>query len=150
MAKMHSRARGRSGSKQPLEPKAGWVRYQAKEIEMLVAKLAKEGNTASKIGIVLRDSYGVPDVKLIAGKSISQMLRDKKLLGEYPDDMIALMKRAVLLRNHLATNKQDKHAVRGLVLTESKIRRLAKYYKRTGWLPPAWKYDPADLKKMVA
>jgi small subunit ribosomal protein S15 len=150
MAKMHSRARGKSGSKQPLEPKASWVRYQPKEIEMLVAKLAKEGNSTSKIGIILRDSYGVPNAKLVTGKPILQMLREKNLLGEFPEDMLALMKRAVTIRKHLTLNKQDYHALRGLGFVESKIRRLAKYYKGVGRLPPAWKYDPADLKKMVS
>jgi small subunit ribosomal protein S15 len=150
MAKMHSRARGTSGSKQPLEPKAPWVRYQPKEIEMLVAKLAKEGNTTSKIGIVLRDSYGVPDAKLITGKPILQMLREKKLEGELPEDMVALMKRALLVRKHLGLNKHDFHAGRGLLLVESKIRRLAKYYKSIGRLPPTWKYDFADIKKLVS
>jgi small subunit ribosomal protein S15 len=147
---MHSRARGKSGSKQPLAPKAPWVRYQPKEIEMLVAKLAKEGNTSSKIGIVLRDSYGVPNAKLVTGKSIGQMLKEKGLQGEFPEDMTALMKHAITIRKHMTLNKQDFHAKRGLLLTESKIRRLAKYYKGIGRLPPDWKYTAAESKKVSA
>jgi len=147
MAKMHSRKKGKSGSKRPLKPsKPTWLRYNPKEIEMLVIKLAKEGKTSSEIGLVLRDTYGVPDVKSLTGKSISQMLAEKKLTPELPDDLIALMKKSIAIRKHLEANKKDEAAKRGLLLTESKIRRLLKYYKRIGRLAVDWKYDPAKLK----
>lgn len=113
---------------------------------MLVIKLAKEGKTSSEIGLVLRDTYGVPDVKSLTGKSISQMLAEKKLTPELPDDLIALMKKSIAIRKHLEANKKDEAAKRGLLLTESKIRRLLKYYKRIGRLAVDWKYDPAKLK----
>lgn len=147
MAKMHSRKRGKSGPKKPLKPtKPTWLRYQPKEVELLVTKLAKEGKTASEIGLVLRDSYGVPDVKSLTNKSVSQILADKKLTPELPDDLVALMRKSLAIRNHLEENKKDEAAHRGLLLTESKIRRLLKYYKRIGRLAVDWKYDPAKLK----
>ena len=57
-------------------------------------------------------------------------------------DLLALIKRAVFLRKHLEANKQDETAERGLILTESKIKRLTKYYKKTGKVKSEWKYDP--------
>jgi len=147
MAKMHSRKKGKSGPKKPLKPsKPTWLRYKPKEIEMLVAKLAKEGKTASQIGLVLRDTYGVPDVKSLAEKSISQILDEKKLSPELPDDLVALMRKSIAIRKHMEMNKKDEAAHRGLNLTESKIRRIIKYYKRIARLPVDWKYDPAKLK----
>lgn len=147
MAKMHSRKKGKSGPKKPLKPsKPTWLRYTPKEIEMLVVKLAKEGKTGSEIGLVLRDTYGVPDVKSLTEKSISQILGEKKLMPELPDDLVALMRRSIAIRKHRDENKKDEAAKRGLLLTESKIRRLLKYYKRIGRLAVDWKYDPAKLK----
>jgi len=147
MAKMHSRGRGTSGSKKPLKPTVPtWIRYKPKEIELLIGKLAKEGKTASEIGIILRDSYGIPSIKLLTGKRLQEILSEKKLSPKIPEDLIALMKRSVLIRKHIETSKQDMTALRGLQLTESKIKRLAKYYKRIGKLVPEWKYDPSAVK----
>ena len=45
MARMHSRKKGKSGSRRPIKktPQT-WVRYKSKEAELLIVKLAKEGN----------------------------------------------------------------------------------------------------------
>jgi len=147
MAKMHSRGRGHAGSHKPLSPaKPTWIRYQQKEIELLIGKLAKEGKTSSEIGLILRDSYGIPDVKLITGKKIQKLLLEKNIKKDLPEDMLSLIKRAVILRKHLEKNKQDKTAKRGLQLTESKVKRLAKYYKKINKIPTDWKYDPNSVK----
>lgn len=150
MARMHSRKKGKSGSSKPAKlSKPSWVSLKPREIEMLVVKLAKEGKTASQIGIYLRDEHGVPDVKVMTGKTITQILAAKKLAPEIPDDLMALLRKAVLVRKHLAENNNDKTAKRGLQLTESKIRRLAKYYIRVGRLESGWKYDPERIKILV-
>lgn len=126
--------------------KPTWLRYKPKEIEMLVVKLAKEGKTASQVGLVLRDTYGVPDVKSVTQKSVSEIIAEKKLAPELPDDLTALMKKSVAIRKHLEANKKDEAAHRGLLLTESKIRRIIKYYKRIGRIAVDWKYQPEKLK----
>ena|SRR3989344_2261122 len=147
MAKMHSRARGNAHSHKPLKPaKPTWIRHQSKEVEMLVAKLSKEGKSASEVGLILRDSYGVPSVKLLTGKRIQEILAEKKLLPELPEDMLALMRQSVLLKKHLETNKHDMTALRGLQFAESKIKRLVKYYKRAQKLPVDWKFDANKVK----
>ena len=57
MARMHSRDKGKSGSTKPLETKKkAWIRYKESEVESLVVKLSKQGNSASQIGLILRDS----------------------------------------------------------------------------------------------
>ena len=143
MARMHSRAKGVSGSKKPMKKEVPtWIRYKPKEVEILVGKMAKEGKTASQIGIMMRDTYGIPDVKTLTGKSISKILAAKKLLPEVPEDLRALIRKAAMIRKHLEENRQDKPALRGLQLTEAKIMRLVKYYKKSDRLPVDWKYDP--------
>ena len=72
---MHSRARGNAGSKKPLNPaKPTWIVYKTKEIEMLIGKLSKEGKSSSEIGLILRDSYGIPNIKQVTGKRLQEIL----------------------------------------------------------------------------
>ena len=150
MAKMHSRARGRSGSKKPLKQvKHGWIIHDAKEVEQLVTKLAKAGTPQSQIGLALRDSYGIPDVKAITEKKIGAILAENKLLKEVPEDLLHLIKKDIAIMKHLEANKHDLPAKRGLMLTESKIHRLSKYYLREGKLPKDWKYDRTKAKVLV-
>ena len=150
MARMHSRKKGKSGSSRPLETsKPAWLSYSGKEVELLVSKFAKEGHDAAYIGTVLRDSYGIPSVKLITGKSLSDIIAEKKLAKPFPDDMMSLLKRSVKIRKHLGENKHDMTAVRGLRLTESKILRLAKYYKGAGKLAADWKYNPEEISLLA-
>lgn len=61
---------------------------------------------------------------------------------KYPEDLTALVRKAVNIRRHLEENPKDLHNRRGLMLVESKIRRLVKYYKRKGVFPPNFKYQP--------
>jgi small subunit ribosomal protein S15 len=150
MARMHSRKKGKSGSHRPLrKAKPSWMRYKPREVELLILKAAKENNSPSRIGLVMRDAYGIPDVKTITGKSVSSILKEKKLLAEIPEDLMALMKKSVALGKHLEENRQDKTALRGLQLTESKIKRIVKYYKLSGKLPIDWKYDAKSIKLYV-
>ena len=142
MARMHSRKKGKHGSKKPAKKTVpSWIRYKPKEIELLIAKLAKEGKNASQIGVLLRDVYGIPNVSALCGKSISAILKEKKLTSELPEDLTALFKKYAAVMKHIEANKHDETAARGLSLTESKINRLAKYYKRTGKILGSWKFD---------
>ena len=147
---MHSRKRGKSGSKKPSKKvKPRWLRYKPKEIELLIVKVAKEGKTPSQIGLVLRDTYGIPDIKAAADTSVTKILKEKGLLSKIPEDLMALIRKSIRLTKHLESNKQDKTVLRGLQLTQSKIKRLVKYYKRTGRIPLDWKYDPKSVSLYV-
>jgi len=150
MARMHSRRKGKSGSKKPTKKqKPTWLRYKDKEIEQIILKLSKEEKTPSQIGIILRDSYGIPDVQVILNKKLSHVLKENKALSELPEDIIALIKKEILISKHLENNKKDVPAKRGLELTESKIHRLSKYYKKTGRIPKDWKYDRSKAKLLM-
>jgi small subunit ribosomal protein S15 len=146
MARMHSRKKGKSGSTTPAKKVASWAPYKEKEVEKLIQKYAKIGKTASEIGMILRDSYGINSVKALTTKKVSSILSENKLSKELPDDLLALIKKLVLVKQHLEKNKQDKTAGRGLILTTSKIRRLIKYYKRSKKLSVDWNLDMNRLK----
>ena len=147
MARMHSRKRGKAGSKRPMRKTTpSWVRYNAKEAEMLIIKLAKEGKSSSMIGLILKDTYGIPSVKELMGKKVTKILEEKKLLSKLPEDLLALIKKSVKLKKHIEANHHDEFSKRGIILTESKIKRLVKYYKTTGKLAEDWKYQPDRVR----
>ena len=150
MAKRFSRKKGKAGSHKPINKALpSWLRYPAKEIEMLIVKLSKEEKTPSQIGLTLRDSYGVPDVKKITKKSITQILKERKVEMKLPEDLTALIKRVILLQKHIELNHKDEKSIRGLRLTESKILALVKYYKRTKKLPQEWKYSSKQAAMLL-
>ena len=147
---MYSRNKGKSKSVKPTrKTNQSWLTYKEKEVEMLIAKLAKEGKTPSQIGLFLRDNYGIPSVKQITKKRITAILQEKKLIKEIPEDLMALIRKVVMVKKHLEKNHKDEPAHRGLLLTESKIKRLVKYYKNTKKLPMDWKYDADRIKLFI-
>lgn len=150
MARRYSRKRGKSGSTKPYRKSVpSWVDYSTKEVEALILKLAKKGKSPSMIGQTLRDQYGIPDAKLIAKKRITKILEANKIKPEIPTDLMDLIKNAVNLERHRKANPHDMTSKRGIQLTESKIKRLTKYYVRTGRLPPDWRYDSSKAKLLV-
>lgn len=150
MARMHTRRKGKSGSKRPMvSENPSWVPLNATEIEDLVVKLARDGLMSARIGLVLRDQYGVPSVKLATGKSITQIMDENGVSSSLPEDLASLMRRAIDLNNHLKDNRGDVSNKRGLNLIEAKIRRLERYYKRNGVLPADWKYSLSNAELML-
>ena len=91
----------------------------------------------------------VPDVRLVTGERISETLVRNGIGGKYPEDMMNLMRQALRMIDHLNSNHKDSHNRRQLELTESRIRRLAKYYIGTGNLDSNWKYKRDQLRLMV-
>ncbi|MFW5928645.1 MAG: 30S ribosomal protein S15, partial [Thermoplasmatota archaeon] len=112
-----------------------------------VVQLARQGLTSSEIGIKLRDQHGIPDVQMATGKGITDIMVENELEAEIPEDLMALLEKAVNLNNHMKRNPKDISNKRGRQLVESKIRRLVKYYKEQGKLPEDWKYsiDKAEM-----
>ena len=150
MARIHARKKGKHGSKKPLRKNVPvWIKYKPKEIEELVVDLAKQCKQSSAIGAILRDSYGIADVKLVTGKRISEIMKQNNAYSELPEDLLNLIRRAVNLRKHLEIHKRDLHSKRGLQLIESKIKRLVKYYRENGTLPRDWRYDWEKAKLLV-
>ncbi|MFW9923393.1 MAG: 30S ribosomal protein S15 [Candidatus Thorarchaeota archaeon] len=150
MARMHSRKKGKSSSSRP--PHATipeWVNQTPEEIEQKIVELAKQGNTSSAIGSVLRDTYGIPSSKLVIKQKISDIMVRENVYPEYPEDFRNLVRRALALRRHLDAHPKDLHSKYGLQKLESKIRRLMKYYQKKGTIPQSFKYDPKAAATIV-
>lgn len=150
MARMHSRRKGKSGSTYPVERKKHpeWSSLNPREVESHVIELSKQGKNTSEIGIILRDQFAVPDVKLATGKSISKILESNNIKPEIPEDLRNLIGTALQLKKHLDINRKDLKNKRNLHLTESKIRRLTQYYHEQNRLPKGWKYSLEQAKLM--
>ena len=147
---MHSRDRGKAGSNKPVEKNVpSWVSYKPKEVEALIVKLAKQEKQATEIGLILRDSYGIPNVKALLGKKVCEVLKDKKLATKIPEDLSSLIKRDIELMKHLEANHKDMTAKRGLQLTESKIKRLIKYYKTKNIIDKNFIFDRNKAKLLL-
>lgn len=131
------------------EARFQWVEYKPKEIEELIIKLHHEGKTKSEIGAILRDQYGVPSVKAITGKKISQILEENGIKEDIPEDLMNLIRKSVKLLEHMEQHRKDFKSKRGYELTVSKIRRLVDYYKEKGVLPADWTYTPENAKLLV-
>ena len=150
MARIYSRKKGQATSTRPAVRKSpSWQKYNATELEALIVKLAKEGKAPSQIGMVLRDSYGVPDVKAALKKQVLAVLKEKGVATKLPEDLTALLRRVVDLQKHMGKNKQDMTALRGMTITESKIGRVVKYYKNTKVLPETWKYERDNVQLLL-
>ena len=101
------------------------------DVEEHVCKLAKKGLTPSQIGVILRDSSGIPAVKSVTGSKILRLLKKNGLAPEIPEDLYMLIKKAVSVRKHMERNRSDKDSKFRLILIESRIHRLARYYRMT-------------------
>lgn len=104
---------------------------------------------------MLRDSHGVPQVNGITGSKVLRILKKNGrsttqsmsgivsyksmqfkhhvcvtgLAPDIPEDLYYMIKKAVVMRKHLEVNRKDKDGKFRLILVESRIHRLARYYK---------------------
>jgi small subunit ribosomal protein S13e len=82
MGRLHSNGKGISSSAIPYSraPPA-WLKTTPDQVVDQICKLAKKGATPSQIGVVLRDSHGVAQVKIVTGKGKREQMG---LLGNKP------------------------------------------------------------------
>merc|ERR1711939_286391 len=151
MGRMHNPHKGIAGSALPYKRSAPrWLKTSPEEIKEQIFKLARKGLTPSQIGVILRDSHGAAQVKSVTGNKILRILKSNGLAPEVPEDLYILIKKAVAVRKHLERNRKDKDSKFRLILIESRIHRLSRYYKKVGALPPTWKYESATASTLVA
>jgi ribosomal protein S15P/S13E len=111
-----------------------WQKATTDEIVESMGKLAKKGLTPSQIGerrfkiffpwtflkkdrnfilflflrlgVILRDSHGVAQVRFLTGSKILRILKAKGLGPDLPEDLYHLVKKAVAIRKHLERNRK--------------------------------------------
>ena len=151
MGRMHSKGKGRSKSALPYRrTPPSWLKINPSEVVDHVCKFAKKGLTPSQIGVILRDSHGIAQVKNVTGSKILRILKVAGLAPEIPEDLYHLIKKAVSIRKHLTAFRKDKDAKFRLILVESRVHRVARYYKGVKALPPTWKYESSTASTLVS
>lgn len=133
----------------PAEASPSWVEYKPKEISEVVVTLSNQGHSSSEIGMILRDQYGIPNIRSLAGKSIEDILSENNILPQIPEDLMSLVRKSVKLKSHLDKNKKDFSGKHGYMLTVSKIRRLVKYYHIKKRLPQGWRFSEETAALLV-
>jgi small subunit ribosomal protein S13e len=77
MGRLHSNGKGISASALPYSRSPpSWLKTTPDQVVDQICKLAKKGATPSQIGVILRDSHGIAQVKVVTG-----MLRCIRLAG---------------------------------------------------------------------
>jgi small subunit ribosomal protein S13e len=91
---MHTPGKGISSSALPYSRRApSWLKTSATEVVDQIHKLARRGMTPSQIGVVLRDSHGVAQVRFVTGNKILRILKAGGLAPEIPEDLYHLIKK---------------------------------------------------------
>lgn len=57
------------------------------------------------IGVILRDSHGVAQVRFLTGNKILRIMKAMGLAPQLPEDLYHLIKKAVAIRKHLERNR---------------------------------------------
>ena len=102
-----------------------WLKYSEEEVKALILKLADKGLTAEKIGLILRDTYGIPRVN-VYGLKIKEVLQER---FQEPT-LINLERKVSTLETHVQKNKQDKKSKRSLIISKAKLKKRQDYHKK--------------------
>lgn len=69
MGRLHSKGKGTSGSAIPYSRQPPtWLKVTSEQVTEQICRLARKGTTPSQIGVILRDSHGIAQVKVVTGK----------------------------------------------------------------------------------
>ncbi|CAO1633373.1 unnamed protein product [Sympodiomycopsis kandeliae] len=151
MGRMHSKGKGISSSALPYRrTPPSWLKTTPEEVCNQIFKLARKGLTPSQIGVQLRDSQGIAQVRFVTGNKILRILKSEGLAPTIPEDLYHLIKKAVSIRKHLERNRKDADSKFRLILVESRVHRLARYYKKVGAVAPNFKYEASTASTLVA
>ena len=126
-----------------------WVQISTGDLVEQIIKLAKKGSSPSQIGVTLRDTVGIPQVKGVTGSKILRILKKNGLAPQVPEDLYHLIKKAISIRKHLEKFRKDKDAKFRLILVESRIHRLARYYRNVKSLPATWRYNSKKADTLI-
>ena len=151
MGRMHSKGHGISRRSLPYrKAPPSWVQISASDLTEQIVRMAKRGQSPSQIGVVLRDQYGIPQVKGVTGSKILRILKTQGVAPQLPEDLYHLIKKAVNIRKHIEKFRADTDGKFRLILVESRIHRLARYYRKSKALPPTFRYQSKKADTLIA
>jgi small subunit ribosomal protein S15 len=102
-----------------------WVKLKEPELIKIIAELA-EKNSPSKIGLILRDQYGIPTTKIF-GKKLKKYLTELGI--EKNEDLENAEKKVEKIKEHFKKNKTDKIAKHKMQKAQSRLNITRRYFK---------------------
>lgn len=76
MGRMYSSGKGMSKSARPYKRSPpSWLKTTPEEVENQICKFARKGLTPSQIGVILRDSHGISQIKSVTGSKVVRILK---------------------------------------------------------------------------
>ena len=94
MGRMHSKGKGISSSALPYRrAPPSWLKTTPDEVCTQICKLARKGLAPSQIGVQLRDSQGIAQVRFVTGNKILRILKSEGLAPSIPEDLYHLIVR---------------------------------------------------------
>jgi len=145
---MYSKGKGLSDSVVPYRLHTlEWKGITQENLIELICDLAKKGLTPSQIGLVIRDTFSIVDLKNITGFNVSRILSMKGITMDVPEDLYHLIKKVKRIKSHLEKYPKDFGNRFKLSQIENHVYRLSVYYKRTKRLPLNWEYKKYIIKK---
>ena len=151
MGRMHSKGKGIARRSLPYrKAPPSWVQISASDLTEQIVKMARRGQSPSQIGVVLRDQYGIPQVKGVTGSKILRILKVQGVAPQLPEDLYHMIKKAVNIRKHIEKFRADRDGKFRLILVESRIHRLARYYRKSKALPPTFRYQSKKADTLIA
>ncbi|PIN93477.1 hypothetical protein COU54_02790 [Candidatus Pacearchaeota archaeon CG10_big_fil_rev_8_21_14_0_10_31_24] len=104
--------------------KPSWIKLKEPELKEIITGLAQK-NSPSKIGLILRDQYGIPTTKIF-GKKLKAYL--KELGIDRNEDLENAEKKVEKMKEHLKSHITDKHAKHKLQKAQSRLNITKKYF----------------------
>jgi len=92
------------------------------EVEKIIKDLYSEGVTSEKIGLVLRDKYGIKKFREEFGMKVTE------ILGVNDADVRNVRRKMEKLQVHFEKNKHDQSAKRRLIKTAAQVKKVGKYH----------------------
>ena len=104
--------------------KPSWVKMKEPELKKIITELS-EKHSPSKIGLILRDQYGIPTTKIF-GKKLKAYLEELKINRN--EDLENAEKKVDAIKEHLKKNITDKKAKHKLQHAQSRLNITRKYF----------------------
>jgi small subunit ribosomal protein S15 len=104
--------------------KPTWIKISEKKLKEIIAELS-EKNSPSKIGLILRDKYGIPTTKVF-GKKLKKYLEELDI--HVNEDLENAEKKVSSIKEHVKANITDKHAKHKLQKAQSRLNITQKYF----------------------
>lgn len=104
--------------------KPTWVKMKEPELKKIIVELADK-HAPSKIGMILRDQYGIPTTR-IYGKKLKAYLKEAGI--ERNEDLENAEKKVERIREHLKENVTDRKAKHKFQKAQARLNVTRKYF----------------------